>query len=265
VSRAVAEGIVKPILIGDKKRIKELLKEVGSGISEGHIVDEPDHEAAAALAVKQVRDGKADILMKGKLHTAQFLKPVLNKDTGIGKGGVLSVVAIAELKKYHKLLVITDPGMVISPTLEQKKEILNNAVRLLHKMGYENPKVAVMTALEEINSKMPETEDAAALAEMNKKGQITGCLVEGPVSMDIALSAERAAIKGYKGRIPGNTDIMLLPSVVSGNLLTKALEELADSQFIALVAGASVPLVLTSRSSSEETKYMTICAAVASA
>lgn len=197
VSHAVAEGIVTPVLVGDKVKIDEICKKINFVVPEENIYDVPDPDEAAKKSVALIHAGKGDFIMKGKLETAQILKPVVNKENGLGTGRVMSHFVFDELPYYHKLLVITDGGMMTYPTLEQKKQIIENTVETLKALGYENPKIAVVAAVEKVNPKMPETVEADALKQMNLNGEIKDCIVEGPISLDIALDKEIADIKGY--------------------------------------------------------------------
>ncbi|MFQ7453746.1 MAG: phosphate acyltransferase [Flavonifractor plautii] len=198
VLRARAEGIVTPILVGDKAVIDQVLAELGEHIPAEDIHDEPDLAEAARKAVALVRAGEADFLMKGKLDTSVLLKAVVNKETGLGKGGVMSHFTAFEIPTYHKSLMPVDGGMVTYPTLEQKKAIIENTVGALRAMGYDCPKVGVLACVEKLNPKMPETVEGDALKQMNQRGELTGCVVEGPISYDCAVSREIAAFKGFE-------------------------------------------------------------------
>lgn len=263
VLQAYHDGIIDPILIGDAARISQISKELGE-TAQLCVYDIADHSAAAAFGVELVRRGEADFLMKGLLHTAQFLKAVLNKETGLPNSGVISHFALVELPEYHKLLAVSDVGIVIQPTLEQKVAIIQNALPLLHGLGYDMPKIAVLTAVEEVKDSMPETVHAQKLKEMNQANELTGCLIEGPISFDLTFSRTVAEIKGYDSPIVGDPDMLLVPSVVAGNLMVKAMRQFGHSKSIALALGASVPLVVTSRGSTTYNKYQSIALAAAS-
>ncbi|HPW18119.1 MAG TPA: bifunctional enoyl-CoA hydratase/phosphate acetyltransferase [Candidatus Aminicenantes bacterium] len=265
VLRAMGDGLLEPALIGDKARITDILAKLGAGLPESAIVDEPDPLRAAAEAVRLVREGRADFLMKGKIETGDLLKAVVNKETGLGTGRVMSHMAIQTVPRYHKMLVTTDGGMLPYPTLEQKKDIIVNAVNALRAMGYDRPKVGVLAAVEKVNPKMPETVEAAALKEMNAKGEITGCVVEGPISMDIAVVKERAEVKGFVSEVAGDADILVVPDIHAGNILGKCLVELAGAKMAGLILGARAPIVVTSRGSSAEEKYLSLVLAAAAA
>jgi phosphate butyryltransferase len=256
--QAYKEQVVQPWLVGDKAKILALLKEMNESFPEQYIIDSPDRDNAAFEAVKLVREGKAAFLMKGILETSQIVKALLNKETGLSTGRTLSHMSITHVPKYHKLLVITDAAILIEPTLAQKKDIIQNAVNGLISMGYDKPKVAVLTSVEKVNPKMPESVDAAELKKMWQEGQITGCDLEGPISLDLALNKEAAEIKGYKSEVTGDPDILLMPNLVAGNILSKALREFADTTTVGSVMGAKVPMVLTSRGASVRSKYTSV-------
>lgn len=215
VLRARAEGIVTPILVGDKAVIDQVLAELGEHIPAEDIHDEPDLAEAARKAVALVRAGEADFLMKGKLDTSVLLKAVVNKETGLGKGGVMSHFTAFEIPTYHKLLMPVDGGMVTYPTLEQKKAIIENTVGALRAMGYDCPKVGVLACVEKLNPKMPETVEGDALKQMNQRGELTGCVVEGPISYDCAVSREIAAFKGFESPCAGDCDVLVAPNILS--------------------------------------------------
>ncbi len=265
VLRARAEGIVVPVLVGDKTVIDHVLAEMGETVPAEDIYDVPDLAEAAAQAVALVREGKADLLMKGKLDTAILLKAVVNKEHGLGKGGVMSHFSIFEVPGYHKLLCPVDGGMVTYPTLEQKKAIIENTVDVLHAMGYECPKVGVLACVEKVNPKMPETVEADALKQMNLRGEISGCIVEGPVSYDCAMNKEIAAFKGVESPISGDCDVLVAPNIHAGNIMGKMLTVTCSARLAGMVVGAECPIVMTSRGSSAEEKYLSIVLATAAA
>jgi phosphate butyryltransferase len=261
VLRAQKDGIVKPILVGDKAKTLEILSKLDAGVSDEDIYDVPDEEEAARKAVALVREGRGDFLMKGKLETAQMLKPVVNKETGLGTGGLMSNFVIFQAPRYHKLLVVTDGGMVTYPTLEQKKAIIESTVKTLKALGYENPKIGVLAAVEKLNPKMPETVDADALRRMNAEGEIKGCIVEGPISLDLALDPEAVAIKRYESPVAGDADALIVPNIHTGNALGKSIILLGGGRMANFIVGAKVPIVLTSRASSSEEKYLSLMVA----
>lgn len=258
VLAAQAGQLIEPILIGDAKIIQELLDEKGAQVET--IYDIPDVDEAAAFAVELVNKGTGDIILKGKLETREVLRPIVNKETGLGSGRVMSFIAITEIPWYHKLIFITDGGMLPYPDLDQKKQLICNAVEALHNMGYEQPKVAVLAAIETVNPKMPETVEADQLKKMNQAGEIPGCIVEGPISFDIAIREENAKVKGFQSEVAGDADILVVPNIHCGNILGKAMVE-SGGKMAGLVLGARVPVLLTSRASSMEEKYLAIAMA----
>ena len=265
VLNARREGIVSPILVGDKALIDAALEKFGATVPEEDIYDVPDLAESAKFAVQLVREGKANLLMKGKLDTSVMLRPVVNKETGIGKGGVMSHFTAFEVPSYHKLLVPVDGGMVTYPTLEQKKSIIENTVGALRAMGYDQVKVGVLACVEKVNPKMPETVEADELKQMNLRGEITGCIVEGPISYDCAVSKEIADFKGFSSPVAGDVDVLVAPNIHAGNIMGKMLACTAGAKMAGFIVGAHVPIVLTSRGSSPLEKYNSIAIAAAAA
>ncbi len=263
IREAANEGIVKPVLVGDRTRIVEIAGEIGLDVAEEDIYDEPDAVAAAQRSVALIHEGRGDFIMKGKLETSQILKPVVNRETGLGTGRVMSHFVFDELPYYHKLLVTTDGGMMTYPTLEQKKDIIVNTVETLKALGYENPKIACVAAVEKVNPKMPETVEADALKQMNRNGELTDCIVEGPISLDIALSKEIADLKGFDSPVAGDADVILVPNIQVGNILGKSITVIARGNMAGFIVGAKVPIVLTSRGSSAKEKYLSLVLASA--
>ena len=257
------EGICRPILVGDAAKIREILKELNEEVPEEDIYDAPDPEAAAAKAVELVREGKGDFLMKGYLDTKVILKAVVNKETGLGQGRLMSHFTMFEVPGYHKIIVAVDGGMVTYPDLQMKKEIILNTIDVLHTYGYDNPKVGVLACVEKVNPKMPETIDADELAKMNKSGEISGCIVEGPISYDCAMSKEIADFKGYESQIAGDVDVLIVPNIHAGNILGKVYTVTCNAKMAGFIVGAKCPIVLTSRGSSAEEKYMSIVVSAA--
>jgi phosphate butyryltransferase len=258
VFRARKDGIVEPILIGDKVKIEEILQRLNERIDDDAIINVEDDAAAATKAVELIHENKADFIMKGKIQTADLLRAVVNKEKGLRTGSVMSHIAINEIPTYHKLLAVTDGGMMIYPNLDEKKQIIENAVNAFIAMGYEEPKVAVLAAIENVNPKMPETVDADILKKMNQSGDIKNCVVEGPISYDLVMSNESAKIKGFDSPITENADILVVPNMATGNILGKSLMYSAGAKMAGFIVGAKVPIVLTSRGSSAEEKYLSI-------
>ncbi len=263
VAHAMGEGIVRPVLVGDKAKIDEICEKLNLEVPEENIYDVPDADEAAKKAVALIHENKGDFIMKGKLETAQILKPVVNKETGLGTGRVMSHFVFDELPYYHKLLVTTDGGMMTYPTLEQKKQIIENTVDTLKALGYENPKIGVVAAVEKVNPKMPETVEADALKQMNLNGEIKDCIIEGPISLDIALDKEIADIKGFESPVAGDADVILVPNIQVGNVLGKAITVIARGNMAGFIVGSKVPIVLTSRGSSAREKFLSLVLAAA--
>lgn len=265
VLHARKEGVAKPILVGDKTEILRILETMGERVPAEDIYDISDPREAAEMAVALVREGKADFLMKGYLDTGVILKAVVNKEKGLGKGGVMSHFTMFDIPGYHKILVPVDGGMVTYPTLEQKKAIIENTVGTLRSMGYDCPKVGVLACMEKVNPKMPETVEAAELARMNREGEITDCIVEGPISYDCAVDGEIAKLKGYQSKIAGDVDVLVAPNIHAGNIMGKMLTCTCKAKLAGFIVGAKCPIVLTSRGSSAEEKFLSIVVSAAAA
>lgn len=263
VFEAKANNIADPILIGDAGKIKNLLKELSVTQPEESIIDAISNVDAAAIGVSMVRENKADFIMKGNIQTADLLAAIVDKETGLRTDKIMSHFVLYELPNYHKMIVVTDGGMVMYPNLEQKRKILENAVIVMHSLGYENPKVAVLAAVETVNPKMPENIDADALKIMNRVGTIQGCIIEGPISYDLAMSEESAVAKDYKSVVAGDADILLVPNIAAGNILGKALIFSAGAKMAGFIVGAKVPIVLTSRGATTEEKYLSLAISAA--
>ena len=255
---AAKEFGVDYIFTGVKKEILAVCAELGQTIDEEKIIETENDEEAAKIAVSLIREKHADILMKGKLQTATLLKAVLNKETGIRSGSAMSHMAVLECPNHDRLLFMSDGGMIPYPDLEQKRAILENGVNFMHSLGYDKPNVAVLAAVESVNEKMPETLHAAELAKLNTDGEIANCIVEGPLSFDLAISQESAAIKGIESRVSGNTDMLLMPNIATGNIMSKALLYLGGAKMAGCILGAKVPIVLVSRGASAEEKRLSI-------
>lgn len=252
VFRAHDEGLVDYVLTGDAKKIHQIANELGRKVSDENIINTKDDVEAAAVAVSVINSGQADFLQKGLLHTSALLKAVVNKENGLRAGKMMNFVAMFEMPSYHKLFCITDGGMQIAPDLGKKKEIIESTVELFHSFGVENPKVACMCAVEAVNPKMLETVDAQALKEMNQKGEIKGCIVEGPISLDLTLNPGTAAVKGFNSPVAGDADIILAPGIAAGNMTIKALYSFGGATMGGVVVGGKCPISLTSRDSSIE-------------
>lgn len=251
--------IVDPILIGDLERIEVIAKDLGMDLSKFKVIDKPDIEEAAIEAARLVSIGEADFLMKGILDTSILLKAVLKKEFGLRTDNLVSHILVYEIPTYHKLLTVTDGGMNIAPSLEEKASILQNAVDALRVLGNEEIKVACIAAKEKVSDKMQATIDGAELKKFGEQGRFgPGVIVEGPIAFDLAVSKEAAKIKNYKSDVSGDADILLVPAIEVGNGIGKSLTYMANAKSAGLILGAKVPVVLTSRADSAETKLFSI-------
>ena len=255
---AAEELRVKYILLGDKQKILALSSELGYSPDVKVVVDAGSDVECVDRAVDLIRDGSGDALMKGLVDTKTLLKAVLDKESGIRGSGTLTHLALLESPAYHKLIGITDGGMIPNPTLAQKADIARNAAAYFRHIGYELPKIAALCASEVVSEKIQETVDAAALQDMCKSGELGDCLLEGPLSFDIAVSKESASIKGFFTEVSGDADILLMPNFTVGNVLAKGLVYWAGTKMAGCILGAKTPIVLTSRGASSEEKLLSI-------
>lgn len=254
VVRARKEELVEPLLIGDEVETVNILSSLGENAEDYRIINEPDVSAAAQIAADMAREGKIDCIMKGHLETGVLMKVLVNKDHGIRKNSTMSLLAIMQSPNYHKLFGITDVGLLTYPDKEKKKAALENAVEAFHKLGVENPKVAILCAVEKLNPKMPDTVDAA---EIKREG-VSGCIIEGPISYDLAMDKNSAAIKGFDSPVSGDADILLVPDIVSGNIAAKTITCIGGGRTGGTVLGGLVPVLLVSRSATSDDKYLSI-------
>ena len=262
VKAAKEQGIADAILVGDEDKIKEVAASLNMDLSGFEVVDEKDDAQAALKAVSLVHDGKADMYMKGLIDTKTFLKSVLDKEVGLRTGRPLSHVCVFEVKGIDRLLFLSDVAFMTYPTLEDKVAIIENTVEICHACGIPTPKVAPVAAVEVVNPKMPCTVDADELTKMNAEGKITGCIVDGPLSMDMAIDKEAASHKGGTGRkIAGDADVLLFPDIHAGNLVYKVLTHLCEVKNGNILTGTAAPVILTSRSDSCEAKLNSIALA----
>ena len=261
VITAKRDGIIKPTLIGHEGEIKSILADFGEPEADYAIVQADSLEDAVDKAIEMVHTGRADLIVKGIIETGQLMKKLVNKETGICESGLVSAVGLFELPKYHKLIAISDMGINTYPDVNKKQSIIENAVGLLHSLGLEEPKVAALAAVERFNPKMPETVDAAELKRRNEAGELTGCIVEGPISLDLAVLRESAKTKGYESPVAGEADMLLVPDIVSGNLLVKALGIFGGAKSADVVLGCKVPIVFGSRGGPIAAKYNSIALA----
>jgi phosphate butyryltransferase len=258
VIRAWKEDLVEPILVGNKEDIRNICSLNNYDIDGVKIVDEPDAEKSVEIAVRMVSDKEGEVLMKGMVGTSTLLKAVLNRDWGLRTGNLLSHFALFEVETYHKVIAVTDVAMNIAPDLKDKIAIVNNSVACLNRLGYKMPKVAVLGAVEMVNENMEATLDAALLSKMNQRDQIRNCIIDGPLAFDNAVSLTSAMNKGIRSEVAGDTDLLLMPDIEVGNVLYKSLVFFAKAKVASIILGAKVPIVLTSRSDSEQAKFDSI-------
>ena len=257
--------LITPILVGPAAKIREVAKEAGISLGSARIVDAAHSHESAAKAVALVRSGEAELLMKGSLHTDELLGAVVARETGLRTGRRISHVFIMDVPTYHKVLIVTDAAINIAPALDDKVDICQNAIDLARALGLEQPKVAILAAVETVNSKMPSTIDAACLCKMADRGQIKGGLLDGPLAFDNAISKQAAQIKGITSEVAGDPDILLVPDLEAGNILAKQLSFLANADSAGLVLGARVPIILTSRADSVRSRIASCGVAVIAA
>jgi phosphate butyryltransferase len=258
INKAHKLGLIAPVFIGKKPDILKAALSANININEDDIESTHDFDQACEKAVRLVSEGKADILMKGKVSTNILLKHVVSKEYGLLKSKLLSHLAVFESPQYHKLLGLSDAAMNISPNLNDKKEIIINSVSAFQSLGIDIPKVALLAAVEKVNSKMPATLDAAILKTMGERGQLIKCHIDGPLALDNAISFDAAKQKNITSNVAGDADILIAPNIESGNILYKSLSFLGKSRCAAIILGSKSPIVLTSRADSEENKFLSI-------
>jgi len=263
VGNARRDGIIEPILVGDRLAIEKIAEKVGFDLTGVEIIQEADPAKASVMAVSVIREGRADIMMKGLVATGPLLKAVLDKEKGLRKGALISHVAFFESPYYHKLIGVTDAAMNVAPDFDEKVTILTNAVEAYHKLGIKNPKIAVVGAVEVVNPKMEATVHAAMLTQMNRRNQIKGCIVDGPLAIDNAVSKEAAEHKGIVSEVAGDVDLILCPDINCANILYKSIGFIGGGVSAAVLMGAKVPIVLTSRADSDRSKMLSIALAAA--
>lgn len=261
IKDADEQGIAQAILVGDRVKISAIAEQLYMDLTRFELVDEADNNKAASKAVELAVLGKADMVMKGLIDTASFLRAVLNKENGLRTGKLMSHVAVFEINNFDRLIFLTDGAFNMYPELKDKIDIVNNAVVVAKAVGVENPKVAPVCAVEVVNPSMPATVDAAILSKMNDRGQIKGCIIDGPLALDNAISEEAAAHKGVKGPVAGKADILLVPNIEAGNIMYKTLTYTSNCKNGGLLVGTSAPVVLTSRNDSHESKMYSIALA----
>ena len=262
---AARYGLIAPIYVGPADRIAEIAAKGSLDLGSAEIIDAPHSHAAAAKAVGLVREGKAELLMKGSLHTDEILAAVVARESGLRTGRRISHVFIIDVPTYHKVLIVTDAAINIAPSLEDKADICQNAIDLARSLGLARPKVAILAAVETVTSKMPATIDAAALCKMAERGQIRGGILDGPLAFDNAISKEAARKKGIGSEVAGDPDILVAPDLEAGNILAKLLSFLARADIAGLVLGARVPIILTSRADSVRARVASCAVAMLAA
>lgn len=255
-------AIAEPILIGSLQRMEQIAAEAAWSLDGVRLVDEPDPAQAALVAVQLARTGEADAVAKGRMDIAVLLRAALNRESGLRAGRLFSHISAFEVPGFERLIFVTDAGVVVEPTLEQKAQIVQNAIDLAHNLGIERPLVAILAALEMVNPKMPSTTDAANLAKMADRGQIKGGIVDGPLALDNAISLQSAAVKGINSPVAGRADILVAPDVESGNVLAKGITYFARGKMAAVVVGAKCPIAAVARADPSENKLASIGLAV---
>ena len=254
ISHAYKDGMVEPVLIGDEPKIRDILAQIGTDADKMTIIHVEDPVEAIQKAADMARDGEVDCIMKGKTETGALMKVLVNRERGIRKNDTMSLLAFMESPNYHKVFAITDVGLLTYPSKEQKKAAIENAVEAFHALGVEEPKVAILAAVEKVNPKMKETVEAA---EIKEEG-VPGCIIEGPISYDLAMDPASAPIKGYVSPVAGDADLLVVPDIVSGNIAAKTITVIGGGRTGGVVLGAKVPVLLVSRAASADDKYMSI-------
>ncbi len=260
--RAQQANLASAILVGDRDKIEQLARQSQVDLSPFEIVHVTDESEAVHTAIQLIRQGKAEVLMKGLCSTATLMKAVLDRENGLRKSGLLSHLGIFEISTYHKLILMSDAALNIAPTLDEKVGITRNAIAIAHRLGIERPRVAMIAAVEKVNpGKMPATTDAAIIAKMGERGQIKGAIIDGPLAVDNAFSKKSCEVKGIRSEVGGDADIAIVPEIETGNVFYKLMSYLAGAKTAGIIIGASVPIVLTSRADSDETKFLSIATA----
>ena len=254
ISHAYRDGMVEPVLIGDEPKIREILAQIGTDADKMTIIHVEDPTEAIQKAADMARDGEVDCIMKGKTETGALMKVLVNRERGIRKNDTMSLLAFMESPNYHKVFAITDVGLLTYPSKDQKKAAIQNAVEAFHALGVEQPKVAILAAVEKVNPKMKETVEAA---EIKEEG-VEGCIIEGAISYDLAMDPASAPIKGYVSPVAGDADLLVVPDIVSGNIAAKTITVIGGGRTGGVVLGAKVPVLLVSRAASADDKYMSI-------
>jgi phosphate butyryltransferase len=265
VSNAKAMGLQKIILIGDENQMEKIARAQNINLNQFEVIHEPNKISAAEQSVLLVKDGHADMVMKGLVESAIFLKAVFKKDMGINLGKTISHTSVLELPNYHKLMLLTDGAIIIAPSLNDKKAIIQNAANLACSIGVKKPKVALLAAIEMVNpEKMPCTADAAILTQMNRRGEFPACIIDGPLAFDNVVNGNSIKVKKIESPVAGDADILVAPSIEVGNILYKSLVYMGNAKSAGLVLGTRVPVIMTSRADSPETKLASIALGILS-
>ena len=259
---AAKMGLIVPILVGPKQKIEATAKKYGIELGATEIVDAPYSQASAARAVELVREGRAEALMKGSLHTDELMGAVVRRETGLRTARRVSHCFVMDVPSYSETLIVTDAAINIAPTLKEKVDIIQNAIDLAHALRFPEVRVAMLSAMETINTDVPSTIEAGALCKMADRGQITGAILDGPLALDNAISLESVAIKKIKSPVAGRANVLVVPDLESGNMLAKSLSFLAGADAAGIVLGARVPIILTSRADSVMTRLASCAVAV---
>lgn len=262
ILKAYKDGLVDPILIGNKQEIEAMVRDFGCN-DKLEIIHSASIDESVKIFVDLAQRGQCDAIMKGKIDTKVLMKAIVDKENGFNTGNIISSVAFTSIPSYHKVLSFTDSGILVKPDFDQKKGMLKNALDVLRKLGYVNPKVAVLCAVEKVNPKMQETVDAQELTNLAAAGEFGDCTVLGPLSYDLVVSKEAAQIKGITSEVAGDADLVLVPDLNTGNAVTKALSYSAGATGCAVIVGATIPIIFTSRASTLEEKYWSIAFACA--
>lgn len=260
---AKKEGIATPIFVGNQHKIEKIAKEYHFSLTGADIVHEDNPAEATKRSIRIIHENHADILMKGIVDSPTFLKAILDREQGLRDSKLLSHISFFETPHYHKVIAMSDAAQNIAPSLKEKKVIINNTVSYFHRLGVECPKIAVIAAIEAVNTKMEATTDAALLTVMNQRKQITGCVVDGPLAIDVALSKEAAQHKGLESTVAGNADFLLVPTIEVGNVFYKSIVYMGGATAAGILLGAKVPVVLTSRADTDRIKLLSMAMAVA--
>jgi len=259
VDRATNEGVVHAILVGDKSKMEQVAKEHSINLSKFEIINIEDEVEAAVEAVKIVGSNKADLLMKGSVKTAEYMKAILHREYGLlPAGSLLCHIAALEIPSYHKLLIISDAAIIPVPDLSQKIQLIKYTTSVARYLGIEMPKVAILSAVETVNSKIPSSVDAAIMTLMNRRKQIKGAVLDGPLALDVALSKEGCRIKGLESPVGGDADVLIFPNIEAANIFYKSTTVIAGGKTAAVVAGTKAPVVLTSRADNDDSKFYSI-------